>query len=255
MSELEEKIKRELSKSGFPLQVFCQRCLLANGWAMSGSTHMIFGDESKKEIDVEGYFQEDLTGNTSIIYIIHVACKKSHDNPWVFFKELPWGHLLIQYENIKMKNPSEVTYKIKDLHFHHVPVSSIYTMAFKGKGKTNQIYEAIMNLISSYEFLLDFRKKHEELRQRKSKGITVAFPTILLDGKLFLATVEHDDSIKLQQKSHIICCHCEAKYPRFRYYNIEVVTKDYFNDYLNILNRDRELISGFYRKEISPKGV
>lgn len=251
MNELEEKIKKELLKSGFPLQIFCQRCLLRNKWGMSGSEHMIFDDESKKEIDTHGYFQKELNKNTTIFYILHVECKKNHDNPWVFFKEeYPEIHLLIEYENIAFKNHAiEIPYRIEGLHFHHTPVSSIYTMAFQSKG--NQIHEAISSVLSSYQFDIEFSRKHRRARKPKYKVISVNFLIILLDGKLYLATVEKDDSINLAEKKHIIYYHREVKYPRFRHYNIEVVTKDYFPNYLRLLNKDRKLISEFYRREIS----
>ena len=251
MDKLEEKIKKELLKSGFPLQIFCQRCLLGNKWDMSGSEHMIFDDESKKEIDTRGYFQKELGKNTTIFYNIHVECKKNHDNPWVFFKtEIPFMHLLIEYENIALKNHAlEIPYRMQKLHFHHTPFSSIYTMAFQSK--KNQIYEAILSVLSSYQFHADFFKEHRGVRKPKYNMILVDFLTILFDGKLYLANVEEDESIKLVEKNHIIYYHREVKYPQFRHYNIEIVTKDYFPDYLNILNKDRELISGFYKRRIS----
>jgi len=249
MGELEEKIKKELLKSGFPLQIFCQRCLLENNWGMSGSEWMIFDDQSKKEIDTIGHFQEDLGKNTTIFYTLHIECKKSRDNPWIFFKEeVPLVYPVIQYENIALRYPFEVAHSLKDLHFYHTLFSSIYTMAFQGKG--NQIYEAISNVLSSYQFHREFFGKHRRSRKPKFSIIEVDFFTILLDGKLYLATVEEDDSISLGEQNHIIYYHREVKYPQFRHYNIEIVSKDYFSDYLNILNKDRELISEFYRREI-----
>lgn len=251
MGELEEKIKKELLKSGFPLEIFCRRCLLRYKWGVSGSQYMLFDGDVKKQIDAMGHFQEKLPENTTIFYTLYVECKKNHDNPWIFFKdELPWQHMLIEYENIELKSRDfEVINSIEDLHFNKTPYSSIYTMAFQGKG--NQIYEAILNLLSAYRFHSEFRRKHIEKASRKFGSIHVSSLTILFDGKLYLATVEGDDSINLEEEDHIICYHREVKYPQFRHYNIEVVTKDYFPNYLDILNKDRELISNFYKREIS----
>jgi len=251
MGELEEKIKKEIMKSGFPLQIFCQRCLLQHDWGMSGSEYMLFEGEVKKQIDAMGYFQEALDRDTTIFYTLHIECKKNHDNPWVFFKEdVPYEHLLIEYENIKFKKMDfEVINSIKDLHYHKTPLSSIYTMAFMSKG--NQIYEAILNLLSSYQFHSEFRKKHiEERGKPELKIIDVEFLIILFDGKLYLASIEKDDSISLEEKNHIMCYHREVKYPQFRHYNIEIVTKGYFPEFLDILTKDRKLISDFYKSEI-----
>ena len=78
--------------------------------------------------------------------------------------------------------------------------------------------------------------------------------TILFDGKLYLATIKEDSTVELSEKNHIIYYYNEARYPGYRHYNIDVVTKGYFLDYLDVLNKDRKLLSGFYRQEISKGG-
>lgn len=249
MGELEEKIKKELLKSGFPLEIFCKRCLLQNKWGIESPGQMVFGDEKRKEIDALGSFQEDLGKNTTIFYTLHVECKKSRDNPWVFFKEdFPFSHLLIEHENILLRDPIELVHNLKDLHFHRTPFSSIYTMAFQCK--SNQIYDAIMNLLSSYQFRREFFGKHRRAKKPKFSIIDVDFLTILFDGKLYIATIEEDNNINLAEENHVIYYHCEVEYPRFRHYNIEIVSRDYFPNYLNILNKDREVISKFCKQEI-----
>ena len=126
-------------------------------------------------------------------------------------------------------------------------------MAFQGKG--NQIHEAILSVLSSYQFHSEFFGKHRSARKPDFNIIDVAFLTILFDGKLYLATIEEDDSINLEEKTHIVYYRREVKYPKFRHYNIEIVSKNYFSDYLNILNKDRELISEYYRTEIKATGA
>ncbi len=257
MGELEEKIKKELQKSGFPLEIFCQRCLLEKNWdILESSEYYVLENDTRKQVDVVGYFTESLRRKTPITYECHIECKKSADNPWVFFEDVrPTAGVKIHvdYESIEAARWStSIVHAKKDLHFNNVAKSSIYTMAFK-KG-TNQIYEAISSILSYYEFRSDFLKKHREQRQLEGERqnlIIVSFLTILFDGKLYLANIEKGDNINLTETNNIILCQAETKFPRTRSYTIDIVTRDYFLDYLDLLNRDRELISNFYKREMS----
>lgn len=261
MGELEDKIKKELLKSGFPLQIFCLRCLLEKDWyILQSSEYYISENEAKKQIDVIGIYGEDSPPeDTYLNYELHVECKKSVDNPWVFFKdEYPNIDLevLVDYESVEtVEWGTDIAHTIKDLHFNNAPTSSIYTMAFR-KG-TNQIYDAFSSVLYSYQFRSDFLKRHREKRQRqgmRQNGIIVSFLTILFDGKLYLADVGKDDNINLVETNNIIYCQRETRFPRFKSYTIDVVTRDYFPNYLDILNKDRELISKFYRRKILKGG-
>lgn len=168
MGELEDKIKKGLLKSGFPLQIFCQRCLMEKNWdILQSSEYYICDSGARKEIDVIGIFEEDPIEETFLDYELHIECKKSADNPWVFFKD--------KYPNIDLDIlvdcedpnsvmwPTAIAHTIEDLHFNNTATSSIYTMAFR-KGN-NQIYEAVSSVISSYQMRSDFLKGHRDLRQ------------------------------------------------------------------------------------------
>lgn len=263
MSELEEKIKKELLKSGFPLQIFCRRCLLQNDWEILGAPEYFISDpDIKGEIDALGIYTDELDDKMYIDYEIFIECKKNQNNPWVFFKgknatiDIP-----IFYTRATPKEWPHYLPPIKGLHFEKVPASSIHTTAFQEKKKTNQIYEAISSVSLAYRFRRDFLERHKQAREEKEwvRGATedivlttiISFLTILLDGKLYLADVGKDDTIDLVETSNIVYSQTEVQFPRVQIYSIDIVTKDYFPNYLRMLNKDRELISEFYRREIS----
>jgi hypothetical protein len=129
-------------------------------------------------------------------------------------------------------------------------------MAFKKKEKGNQIYEAISSVLLSYRLREDFLKKHW-LGQKKegapSGTIIINFLTVLFDGKLYLADLDETGEINISESNNIVYCLKEIKFPRIEYYNIDIVNKDYFPEYLNLLNKDRELISSSYKKVLSTK--
>lgn len=266
MGELEEKIKKELLKSGFPLQIFCQRCLLQKGWdILESSDYYIGEDGTKKEIDVIGLFMDDSFRETIIHYEVHIECKKNVGNHWVFFKDESlnvFTKWLVDYEITKSvrrqtKKPFtiRISHPIEHLHCNNIPTSSTYTMAFRKN--TNQIYEAVSSVLSSYQLRRDFLQRHIKARQSegiRQNSIGVSFLIILFEGRLFLADVGKDDSVDLVETGNIIYCQKEIKFPRVRAYNINVVTRDYFLNYLDMLNEDRKLISKFYGDIISKGG-
>ncbi len=50
MGEFEEKIKKELLKSGFPLQIYCRRCLLENDWDVLSASEYYISDSDVKRL-------------------------------------------------------------------------------------------------------------------------------------------------------------------------------------------------------------
>lgn len=258
MGELEEKIKKELLKSGFPLQILCQRCLLEHDWdILEASEYYISDTDIKKGIDITGISTDKLDNVTDIDYELFIECKKSEDNPWVFFRENnPINTILSSYICAAHEKWPDPCYA-KGLHFEKVPSSSIYTMAFK-KNRGNQIYEAISSVLLAYHLRQDFLRKHWQSEERENIAIStiiVSFITILFDGKLYLADLEENGTLELTETGSLIYQYKETKATRCYSYSIDIVNKDYFPSYLEGLNKDRKLISDFYRQEISATGA
>ena len=256
MSDLEDKIKKELLKSGFPLEVFCQRTLVNNKWTVYGPQEISINDDITKEIDILALTYYRTGRNSQIVFTLHLECKKNRENPWVFFKENKSHNdfLLVEYVNLDF---SLISHKIsrvprfpisemKEHHFRSTPSSSIYTMAFKIG--TNQIYEAVSSVISSAQFLSEFRQKHRKDRNSKNIIISVYYLTIVFDGKLYIADVVGSDNVELSETQHLIYYHQKAEFPKHKHYNIEIVTRDYFDTYLKILNKDNETTVKLYEK-------
>jgi hypothetical protein len=254
MGELEEKIKKELLKSGFPLQIYCQRCLLENDWDILVASEYFISDRDTKEIDVIGYYKDELDDKTSISYELIIECKKNEDNPWVFFKDdnpTP-NSILSSYICAAPRNWPDPFYA-QGLHFEKLPSSSIYTMAFKKKSKNNQIYEAISKVILAYNLRQEFLEKiwqDEERGENTYSTITISFLNVLFDGKLYLANLEESGTLQLAETTSLVYCHKETKATRCFYYSVDIVNRDYFSDYLKLLDRDRNLISKFYKKKL-----
>lgn len=253
MGELEEKIKKELLKSGFPLQIYCRRCLTENDWdILSASEYYISASTIKKEIDVIGYSGVTLNEKTYIQYELFIECKKNEDNPWIFFKNdsATRNDVLLSYKcAAPNKWPIDLS-NVKNLHFPKTASSSIYTLAFKLKEKGNQIYEAISSVILAHRLRWEFLDEiwnDEKVEEIEFSTISVDFLTILFDGRLYLAELKEDGTPELTETNNLVYCHKETKPGKSYCYNIDIVNRDYFPSYLKILNKDKKAISGFYQ--------
>ena len=88
--QLREKIKNELVKCGFPLEIYCREKLLKSGFGL-GSDQYYFDSQNKlREIDGEADIQKKIKykDKEMILFLkIHIECKESDKKQWVFFHE------------------------------------------------------------------------------------------------------------------------------------------------------------------------
>ena len=250
MSELTEKIQTELIKSGFPLEVFCKKRLEKRGWRCEGPTHVTL-DDKVQELDIVASQQISFEKNLTAFFNIHVTCKKCSNNHWVFFKDqrVPTGvlvnsnfidHLNIDVDSLESLSRFESTDTVR---------SKIYTMAFQAQ--KNQIYEAINELLSSYNFFRQFYGQHRLERKPEFNIVDVDLLTILLDGKLFAAEIGESEDLTVSEATHILYYHHEVEWPQHRHFTIEVVNKQYFDQYLDTVGADVQDLSRRIKQQLS----
>lgn len=90
-----EFIKREIEKSGFPLEIEVSSILKEDGWEILPSSPYIDQDERKwREIDIKAYKSADIGSHGKSIkpyrltLALIIECKKSEELAWVFFPQL-----------------------------------------------------------------------------------------------------------------------------------------------------------------------
>ncbi len=242
MNDLIEKIKNEIMKSGFPLEIYCKQVLESNQWSSSGPTYVTL-DEKIQELDVIGHRQNNFDHNLTAFYNIHIACKKCTNNHWVFFKESKvLSTILVRSHFIDDLNIDVFPLSILErFQSDKVIKSKIYTMAFQSK--KNQIYSAINELLSSYKFFSQFYDRHREEKKPLFNIINFDFLTILFDGKLFSANVEDNGDLNIAETPHILHYHHEVDWPKHKHFTIEIITKEYFDQYLKELENDYQQLS------------
>ncbi|MDD4352967.1 MAG: hypothetical protein PHN56_00765 [Candidatus Nanoarchaeia archaeon] len=254
--ELENKIKEDIKKSGFPLEIESSLILNKKGWSVVNSSR--YYNENKKdysEIDIVATKEHEIKGIKNILII---ECKKFHEGQWVFFKQeisKPNVYNLNIVEN--GRNISSYSWFDKNLMAnHHYLKNPICTYSIvphtKGKGEVNEkkqkmIYDAVSQVVEALMFYLI--RDNKMLNQNNINEIYLVYPVIVFDGPLFSASVKEGD-IELKEENHIQLLfslqlnnpfqiqwdYKSRKVIKQKNIIIDIVKKEYFEEYLKNFN-------------------
>jgi hypothetical protein len=250
--ELENKIIRDIKKSGFPLEINSSIELNKKGWKVFNSSR--YYNKNKKdysEIDIVAIKNQRIKGVKNILII---ECKKFHEGQWVFFKQelsKPNVYNLNIVEN--GRNISSYNWFDKNLMAnHHYLKNPICTYSIvphtKGKGEVNEkkqklIYKAVSQVVDALMFYLI--RDNKIINQNNINEISLLYPVIVFDGPLFSAEIKNDDvflneenhvqllfSLQLDTPFKIQWDYKSKKLIKQKSIIIDIVKKEYFSEYL-----------------------
>jgi len=193
--DLTQRIKEDVEKSGFPLEIEVSSTLRQDGWGEF--VHDCYLDEEEKvtrEIDVSGFKRTDI--NSPDYEFIHVSllikCKKRSDKPWVFFtrekgKESHFPFVLLH----SLGNPRTHTKLLSQekwmKHSHYF--SPAFTKnaiisyePFTGLNDGGIIFESSMKAIKALTYQMKETKKSFAFIKNP---LFIFYPVMVLDGHLF----------------------------------------------------------------------
>jgi len=256
---LEDKIRAEIKKSGFPLELELTEKLRNEDHVLVFS-NITFQNEEKsiRELDVVAIFQDEDNEWTHgpVGTQLLIECKKTDKYPWVFFEEVydPMtilgiaqktdystdlkidgrGNLLIGCSNTELSQ-----------HFYddiNIPKAKTYFEALKGSNDST-IYKAVMNIFQGRKYLKElFTKQFENRKNHNDKARTFLRQyVIVLDGQLILATKNSDD-FDLNKVNHIILRSMDTDSKTSDYLLgdevlIDVITREYFDTYTELTKK------------------
>jgi len=233
-----ERVKAEILKSGFPLELYARDTILQSGLILSSSKHFLDEDSEKREIDLEASFQivdGSYIGRLPLLDVLLIECKKNENSPWVFFSDLfvnsGTNFLLKSGNRNELINLARYAPQLKHHHNKAPNIASSYVLPFKSEDskEARQIYEAISKLVSCYRFAN--RKLPRNFRSKD----TLAFYyhlIVLFEGKLLLAT-KKDNDLFLKSVRHVVVNHIEPGPVSDSYFVIDIVHRDYLEKYLS----------------------
>jgi hypothetical protein len=252
----EEKIIKEISNSGFPLEVFISIVLKKQGWTVRPSLDYYDKNiDDYRETDIIAYKPSSMK---EIFNILVIECKKSAEKPWVFIQQKRFGNLsenlniaafrqdFIYYDNL------ETT-----MNFHHYsqkPICCHYFVPFTNEDQKNSklskaIFHAKNQVISALTLLIEKRVELQH-RNQELKNKIFYYPIIVFDGALYSAII-NEESIQLNEENQLLLSierelstrtdigssANSTRTQEYKPYMIDIVKKDFFEEYLHNFER------------------
>ncbi len=248
-----ENLKKQIRKSGFPLEVNASVTLNKNNWVVFNNPRFINRQSAEwKEIDIVATKPSAVITNGQNLLI--VECKKSADKPWIFFKQPTLKPDVFTLNIAGKREGQQYGLYEEQMAAHHYlsrTVCTYYTIGYRdqhdensSKNQESPIYRAINQVINALGF---YAKREDALMRKYSlKNVVFIYPIIVFDGKLLSATINGSD-IDISEEQHVMLyTNIEiedvepvrwtpsiSRFKRTKPVIIDVVHKDYFEKYLD----------------------
>ena len=246
------KIKEDVEKSGFPLEVEVHEILRKFDWRVLHQQLFLDKDtEKERSIDIVAFYADHspLGAYTLFHMSLIIECKRSVKHPWIFYtvpkeKEFfsfpfrPVEHYALPRGYKKKKMLDELQ---KWMPFSHIyrknlngeRVALHYYEAFK-KGKGKQIFDAKNKVLKSLKYRLN-ESKDFTLKIRKVEPdyfpLFIFYPVIAFDGHLFELKSMEEDPIPVNYLQYFAPTTSASII-------IDVVKKEHLHRFLDELNHE-----------------
>lgn len=195
--DIEEYIKGEIQKSGFPLEIKSSMILSKSGWNVS--PHVMFFNEKRQrdsEIDIFAIKRWKVTEPVFVFNALVIECKKQEKKPWVFFEQDQPNTLVA---TICTQPKEAYTYLQKHFtnhYYYNQKPCQFHFPSFVESGKPDVVEEAINQVLDSLVF--------SSQQQMYSEYVYLFYyPVIILDGRLFSARVEPAGNITVNESKYL----------------------------------------------------
>jgi hypothetical protein len=267
INNLKGRLKREILKTGYPLEIEVASILEDFGWAAFPNHFYVDPTSNKpREIDIFG-FSEATSSDKSfdpIAFSPHliIECKKSLDYSLVVFSRKRsaftfyditgqiYDFPVILGRVDHFPNPREefnLSYFLTrpQLHYNQFErIASTYTLIKPGveKGKSD-IFEAVMQIMKAQSFDVKEAIKRDKTITHTHYPLYLSFLAIVFDGLIFEAEIEQGE-VNLKEAEHMLLhTTFQPNYSDFPlYYSIDLVKKENFKNYLQQLRDDISML-------------
>lgn len=255
MSEVNDKfikrVKEDMHKSGFPLEIEVSSVLEKFGWNVQNQSFYLDEEENKpRSIDI--FASKVLKVVTSKyfdyfnIYLV-IECKKNQ-KPWLFYttqSSLKKNLALIYVKGFsdpelaKNKDNSKELFKLtidlfSESHYFLPNYNRDGIIPYEPftDGKGRQIFTALNQVTKAIKYKLE-SFEHLYTKIPDINPFIVAYPLIIFDGRLLECRLEEGD-FKIYETNYVRYMAQEAT----ANYIIEIINKDFLKDYLKMLNHE-----------------
>ena len=267
-SELEKKLQKEISKSGYPVELDIVENLRDAGYLVSSNVTYNTRQSSFKEIDAIAFSATERSVDWpfgTVGNILAVECKRQREKPWVFFEEVydPLAGLgLVIHADIMTELEYTDGYSVvagcmnsplSSHHFNaHLPTARTYFEAFRPSNHENIIFKAIQSVWYALAFIHSWFDENKQVDESQADGqnlrTSITQGVIVLDGQLILAS-KTDEGFTLTKSEHIVlrtidCVTGRSTSPSLfgKEVLIDVVSYDSFPAYLTQSLKNSQLL-------------
>jgi len=250
LSSGEDYVKKEILKTGFPLELEIFSFLQSGSWVVSAQDYYYDEDEDKsRNIDLSAMRLPNFDADDNILnptepinlnWNLSVECKKSKRN-WVFFPVEDY-YIGTSGQSLNIKYLTGRDFGHYNLDAFHI--ASIYTVLPKGN---DEIFEAVMQLVKHINYSKN--KIWDRIQYLKSNkySINFWFPIIVFDGKMWNAFTKNGQITNVVESKHTIL---EVQYGfangyKEESYAIDIVHKSYFPKLMDLILQDMKAYEQF----------
>ncbi|MBU7007736.1 hypothetical protein [Phosphitispora fastidiosa] len=186
-----EKIKNEIEKTGFPLELRVADLLQGKDYYVAHSLYYVDEDEGKaREVDLRALknaftYNSDQSVRTTVRNCLIVECKKSASKPWVFltspkacydadFYDLPFlpmqDFVILELEKLENTHP----FALREV------MGRSYFEAFKNGETGETIFKALTTVTKATSYFMKTRFGTDG-----TNNFCFYYPIIVFDGQLF----------------------------------------------------------------------
>lgn len=202
-----DKIKKEIEKTGFPLELRVAEFLTRRDYYVAHSLYYIDEEENKsREVDLRALHNTEIKnvdGKTKHIRnCLLIECKKSANKPWIFLSSSNSSYDPAYYDLPSLPSVNVLSFEEWD-HFEKIHpfcrynvLGRSYFEAFKNNESSEMIFKALTTAVKAtlYTMKSEFGIAGDDL--------CYYYPLIVFDGDIFQAelrdgqiTVEQVDSV------------------------------------------------------------
>lgn len=240
--EIKEYIKKEIAKSGFPLEIKVATLLDQHMWVVL--PHLIYSLKKDKNQELDIYAAKDMKSLKNGKHVLVIECKKQENKPWIFFEQskLNTDVFSLNISPLNLYGHFEPSFQKKHYYCKQKPCAYHFPSFVKG-GKPDVILEAINQVLNALIFC--WETEMYLFKKMEHKYVCIFYPIIVLDGQLFSARVGPDGNVDIKASQHLQLKVAKAleepvsiKYGErsvllsIKYFIIDIVQKSYFENFL-----------------------
>jgi hypothetical protein len=272
--ELPHKIREWLNHEGYPLEFATANQFRRQGFSVRQGLYVREGDaESPREIDVAA--SVTIANDDSLLRIYHVIeCKWSRDKPWVVFSgDHGMSPAACVTQTISNELGSAILWKdagaqaLHDLDLFVTPDRSGFNGRQAFSKGTDFFYNSMCSVTALSTLLAQQYDDEHRPRGTMPRNAVVAFPVIVIDGRLFEAFCDSERDDTQIAEVNRVRCHWRGS-PAWPYHaTVDIVTASHLQDFAerrrddvrqlaNVMRASQEQIAQCFRaKSLTGLGV